>query len=180
MLWLPLVLTLLANPKPMPDPLTTQMLQRAVQTYADQNPEPAPTPQPPQSAPSKPSSGFDKLAHGVWLGGAAGDIGTTAAFQAHPEWGLSEGNPLVSWAPKGAQIPLGAGMELGAYLLGKKFLQPNHPKIFDALLMGAGALHGGAALHNLGAIQAARNQPDPHAGMVYKDGWWINPDYLPK
>ena len=103
---------------------------------------------------TKATNGVGKLAPLMYLGGAAADMGTTAYFNAHPELHIHEANPLINWAPKGAQLPLGAAMEAGTIYAGSKLLR-NHPTLMKALLMGAGALHGGLALSNLNLIHNA-------------------------
>ena len=104
-------------------------------------------------------SRFSKAALATYLAGAGADIGSTAYFQSHPELKIHEANPLINWAPTGTQLPIGASLEMLAMCLGRKLLK-NHPKIMNAITLGAGAVHGGLALKNLRLIrrQQALNQ----------------------
>lgn len=103
--------------------------------------------------------GPSKLARAAFLAGMGADVGSTAYFQSHPELDIHETNPLVNRFPIAAQLPIGAGMEFAAYLVGKKLLK-RHPKIMNGLLMGAGAVHGGFAANNLRVIHRQQKKRD--------------------
>ncbi len=130
------------------------------------------------------SEGIGKLAPAMWLGGGAADIASTIHGMQN---GMQEANPMVNWAPKGAQIPLGIGMELGGVLLAKKLLGEKHPGIVKALMMGLGGLHGGLALKNMAATSSAYEPippPSPQGGNQYvnPNGGPIeyrNPEFFP-
>lgn len=96
--------------------------------------------------------GVSKWAKMLYGTGVGADASTTAYFQSHPKLGIHEANPLLNWAPTAAQIPIGAGMELAAILLGKKLLGDKHPKILNALVGGAGLAHAGFAAKNASLI----------------------------
>jgi hypothetical protein len=117
--------------------------------------EAAQGPDPPPSAPT--TGKGRKLSQATFLGGAAADIGSTLYFQHHPELGLEEANPLVKWAPQGAQVPIGAAMEGAAAVIGHKLLK-NHPKILNGLLIAAGLAHGGAAAKNIALIKKKQGE----------------------
>lgn len=92
------------------------------------------------------------IAHGA-------DVGSTVYFQAHPELGIPEQNPLINRFPVKAQLPLGAAMEGTAILLGKKVLK-NHPTTVKWTLVVVAGIHGGFAVNNIRLIRMAqtRNQ----------------------
>lgn len=156
------------------DELFHEVLQRALQN-------------PPEAEQAAPQGGGSskkegsKLATSMFLGGAAGDIGSTIYGMKH---GLKEANPLYSWAGNKGTIPLMAGVKAGSYLLGKKFIQPHHPKIFNALLMGSGVLDGLGTANNLlkakfgGSANSSETPPGPNM-IKLPDGSWIDPAYFP-
>lgn len=154
----------------MADQLFDEMVKRAVGNYVQDNPQ-----QPPAPEPQKKSS--STFAHAAWLAPAAADIATTLYAQHHPELKLDEANPLTKWAPKNAQVPIGAGMEGLAYYLGRRFLKDKHPKIFNAALIGAGALHGKAALSNVSNIMESKQYLKDNGldKLKFKDGYYYDP-----
>jgi hypothetical protein len=133
------------------------------------------------------SSGPSTLAKILYASGAGADMGTTLYAQAH---GAKEKDPLVSWAGRAA-VPVGAAMEGGGVLLASKLLK-NHPKIMNAVLMGLGGMHGGAAAKNLMTMHGGSAPPMPSSamptnpnaaprpGMVQlPDGSWVDPAFFP-
>lgn len=83
---------------------------------------------------------------------------STGWFLSHPELGIKEGNPLVSKLPSSAQLPVGAGLEVLANLIARKYIKPNHPNIYKAVVGAGAGLHGGLALNNLRLIKNAGNK----------------------
>lgn len=126
--------------------------------------------------------GVGTLAKAIYGAGAAADAGTTL-------YGISTGkaheaNPLINWAGDKVAVPIGAAMEGGAMAVLSKVLK-NHPNVMKALLMGAGAVHGGLALHNIGQIKhGAAPTPSPASGAPSNlvrtpNGDYIDPAYFP-
>lgn len=100
---------------------------------------------------------MDKISLGSYLGGAGADVASTAYFQTHPKLGITEQNPLINWAPTGAQLPIGLAMEgLTGVLLNKAL--KNHPNWRRAALLGAGAVHTGLAANNVRLIRNAQGK----------------------
>lgn len=102
-----------------------------------------------------------KIAHLMYLAGLGADAVTTYK-NAQTEFPVGhrnhgrkfrETNPLINWAGPKWQFPVGAAMEGGAYLVGKKLLKDRHPKLFNTLLGLAGAGHGAAAISNTIALK---------------------------
>lgn len=140
-------------------------------------------------APEDKNKGVGLLAKLIYGIGAGADAGSTA-------YGLSTGavheaNPLVKWAGKKGAIPVGAAMEGGGLALLNHLIGKKHPDIMKALLMGAGALHGGLAVHNMSTIASAKhgmerdrasNPSDavPSNLVRQPDGSWADPNYFPK
>lgn len=87
------------------------------------------------------------LATGIYLGGLAGDVGTTAYGAATGK--TEEANPLMKWAGPQLAAPLVAGTSLLTALLAQKLLKAKHPKLLKGVLMGMGGAHGAAAISNL-------------------------------
>src|SRR3990167_5193039 len=94
----------------MAGPLFDEMVQRAAQKYPLQDS---------QGTITKPTE-ESKLAKILFLTGMGADIGTTAYGTAQGL--LKEDNPLINWAGPKWQLPIGAAMETGGYLLAKKLL----------------------------------------------------------
>lgn len=131
----------------MANPLFDQMLQKAMLESKT----------PAVSEVAKPKDEVGGLAKGIFLGGAAADMGSTAYFLSHPELQMREGNPLINWAPTKAQLPIGAAMEAGTMWAGNKLLG-NHPKLLKALMVGAGVAHAGFAAKSIKHIMDAQNR----------------------
>lgn len=99
-----------------------------------------------------------------------------------------ENNPMVNWAPKNAQVPIGAAMEVDSLALLNKILGKKHPKIMSAAMMGLGALHGGLAATNMKMLAGAKKeqaaagarQPDsiPSNLVPHPDGGYYDPDFF--
>lgn len=123
-------------------PLNLTIPPDLLQQYLD-------SPQPITDAKKNRPQAIDPKALAVFLGGAGADIGSTAVALNH---GLQEANPLINKLPTAAMLPVGAAMEGGAMYLASKLLK-NHPKIMNALLVGAGATHGGLAINNVRQIK---------------------------
>lgn len=136
--------------------------------------------QPVQS--DKERGGPSVLAKLVYAAGGGADAGTTM-YGLHKGLG-KEMNPLINWAPKGAQVPLGAAMEVGGLTLLDKILGKSHPKIMNAVLMGLGATHGGLALHNMKEMNAAKSPASrppeaiPSNLVQGADGSYYDPNYF--
>lgn len=128
------------------------------------------------------------LANILWAAGGAADAGSTL-YGLH-KGSVHENNPLVNWAPKNAQVPMGAAMEVGTMLLLDKILGKNHPKVMKAAKMGLGALHGGLAVKNLSTIASAERDrkatPAPSQDSVpsnlvkHPDGYYYDPTLFPQ
>lgn len=154
-----LILTffLISDGKVMADSLFNETLKRAATENAALVDPAAST----SSAVEKP--GISNLAKGLYAGGAGADIGSTLYGFAH---GRGESNPLINWAPKSAMLPIGAGIELAAILLGKKLLGDKHPKILNALVGGAGLVHGGFAANNIRKFNTGPATPTSISGNL--------------
>jgi hypothetical protein len=142
----------------------------------------------PVVSPVQEKSGPSKLAKIVYAAGGGADAASTLI-------GLKSGlgkedNPLVNWAPKNAQVPLGAAMEVGSLALLNKILGKNHPKVMSAAMMGLGALHGGLSIANMKMLASAKNdqksaaahQPEsqPPNLVQHPDGYWYDPVLYPQ
>ena len=127
-----------------------------------------------------PAGSNEPKKHNKWLERAF--LGAGAADVASTYYGFSKGeeeaNPLINWAPKHAQLPIGIGMELGGMMLAKKLLK-NHPNILNALFAGGAGIHGALATSNMMNMpsdeevarrRAAAQQPEMKI--------WMNPDYF--
>lgn len=113
-------------------------------------------------------SPWAKTLYGAGLGA---DVGSTIKLL-HD--GGHEANPLINFAGDKAAIPIGIAESLGTYYLAKKLLGDKHPKIMNALVGGAGIVHGAAAAHNLMLPKpGAAVKPGPpvsHELVVYDTG----------
>lgn len=160
----------------MSDVLFEELIKRAVEQEIAKDDAKAK----PDSA-DRSSSKSSKAGLIALLAGGAADVGTTAYAL---KQGLGhEKNPLINWAGESWQLPLGVGLETAGYLLAKKLIGKDHPKLFNLLSGALGGVHGAMAVRNLKEISAAKREHanDPYAGMVrHPDGYWYDPDAFRK
>ncbi len=142
-MWCILACFLIFGGKTMADPNTpmfAEMLKRAATEHADAV-DPAQQP-----APDVKPAGVSNIAKAIYAGGASADIGSTLYGFKH---GYDEANPMINFAGNKAAIPISIAQEMGVYLLAKKLLGDQHPKIMNALVAGSGISHSLAALRNI-------------------------------
>lgn len=89
----------------------------------------------------------------LFAGGLGADTATTIYGLSH---GYHEANPLYNFAGDKAAVPVMLGIDALAYVMGKKLLEKQHPKMFKALLAVSGGTHGAAALKNLQTFRENR------------------------
>lgn len=123
----------------MPDQTLSEMIARAAAENAS-----IVDPVTPKTPDHK--QGISGLAKALYAGGLGADVSSTLFGFKH---GYNEANPLINFAGNKAALPIGAGMEIGGLLLAKKLLGDRHPKIMNALVGGAGIIHGTAAAKNV-------------------------------
>lgn len=112
--------------------------------------------------------GVSKWAKTLYGAGLTADVGSTAKLLMH---GGHEANPLINFAGDKAAIPIGLAESIGTYILAKKLLGDKHPKIMNALVGGAGIMHGAAAAHNLMLPKPGQPaEPESHETIVYDTG----------
>ena len=145
------------------------------------------------SPPKKDDEGVGLLSKILFASGLGADVATTLAGELSGR--TREANPLlkpIRGLPVGVRAPLVAGAEVAGTMLLNKLIGKKHPKIMKAIMMGTGAMHGGAAIKNIGEIKKGKAAMDlasrpmssssntpPAPGMVQTpDGSWINPDYF--
>lgn len=87
-----------------------------------------------------------RWADALFAGGVGADTATTLYGLTH---GYHESNPLYNVAGDKAAVPIMLGIDALAYVMGKKFLEKEHPKLFKALLAVSGGTHAAAAGRNL-------------------------------
>lgn len=108
-----------------------------------------------QQAPALDShNGPSALAKAIYTAGGSADAASTL-YGLHTGK-VQEADPLVNWAPKNAQVPLGAGLEVGSLLLLNRILGKSHPNLVNAAMMALGATHGGLAVANMHTIASAK------------------------
>lgn len=135
----------------------------------------------PVAIPPPEEKGVGKLAKIMMGAGLGADMATT--MYGMGTGASSEANPLLKPFGKAAS-PVGAAAELGGLMLLNKLIGKKKPKMMKAIMMGAGAAHGGAAIHNIGQISKGKKARDmaqvtssapPPAATEY-----INWDYFRK
>lgn len=149
-------------------------LVRRAEAQAQQNP-----------APEKKEEGVGLLAKILFASGLGADAATTIYGQATGK--TREVNPVLKPLGKAAS-PVGAAAEIGGMMLLNKLIGKKHPKIMKGALMGLGAMHGGAAIHNLNELgkshaasqPAASASPTMPSNLVQlPDGSWADPAFFP-
>lgn len=110
----------------------------------------------------------EAVAHTIFLGGAAADMGSTAYFLAHKGLWIDERNPVMNWAPVAVQMPVGAAVESLAYVVGRKLLKDRHPRLFRVALIAAGVVHGSFAAYNTALIRSSQPVPALSAGIAVR------------
>lgn len=130
--------------------INQQLVDELVQRQMAEEQEPIVTEEEPKKDPYRVPA---TIAYMAGLG--ADGLTTGYALGKHKE--LTEGNRMWNWAPRAAVAPLAVGGNLALYYGAKKLLGNRYPKIFDMLLAGKGALHGRAAIQNIGQIRAAND-----------------------
>lgn len=87
-----------------------------------------------------------RWAETLFAGGVGADAATTLYGLTH---GYHESNPLYTVAGDKGAVPIMLGIDALAYVMGKKFLAKDHPKLFKTLLAVSGGTHAIAAGRNL-------------------------------
>lgn len=135
-------------------PLFDEMAKRAIADHPELSAPTQVQPQVPEVAPSH--SGMNKGTLATFLAGLGADAASTAMNASH---GAHEQNPAFGWAGDKMAAPLIlAESGLGTYLANRMFGK-SHPKIMNAITLGAGMGHAAGATSNI--YTAIKNRQHP-------------------
>lgn len=151
-----------------------EMMRRAVaQQIQQEDAQPKPLTAPPVN---DKQAGGSKAGLLALLAGGAADVGST--IYGLKTGRMRENNPLLKGMDPKIGIPLGVAAETGGYLIARKLLGKNHPKLLNVLSGALGGAHGALAVRNVLQTRGAQQgvQDDPHKGMIHHpDGYWYDP-----